>query len=85
MHKTVYFQSLAISLTPAIPAISAIVTFLAHLSSGSNLIASQVYIILFVSVYIILQIENEYSYYVDLYLFRFLWRNIRISNSKPNI
>ncbi|XP_043795027.1 multidrug resistance-associated protein 5-like isoform X5 [Apis laboriosa] len=41
LHKTVYFQSLAISLTPAIPAISAIVTFLAHLSSGSNLIASQ--------------------------------------------
>ncbi|XP_061939322.1 ATP-binding cassette sub-family C member 5 isoform X6 [Apis cerana] len=41
LHKTVYFQSLAISLTPAIPAISAIVTFLAHLSSGSSLTASQ--------------------------------------------
>lgn len=43
LHKIVYFQSLAISLTPAIPAISAIVTFLAHLSSGSNLTASQAF------------------------------------------
>ncbi|XP_043520961.1 multidrug resistance-associated protein 5-like isoform X6 [Frieseomelitta varia] len=41
LHKTVYFQSLAISLTPAIPVISAIITFLAHLSSGSNLTAAQ--------------------------------------------
>ncbi|KAK9296625.1 hypothetical protein QLX08_009452 [Tetragonisca angustula] len=43
LHKTVYFQSLAISLTPAIPVISAIITFLAHLSSGSNLTAAQAF------------------------------------------
>ncbi|CAL7952042.1 unnamed protein product [Xylocopa violacea] len=43
LHKTVYFQSLAISLTPAVPMISAIITFLAHLSSGSNLTAAQVF------------------------------------------
>ncbi|XP_012144503.1 ATP-binding cassette sub-family C member 5 isoform X3 [Megachile rotundata] len=43
LHKTVYFQSLAISLTPAVPVVSAIITFLAHLSSGSNLTAAQVF------------------------------------------
>ncbi|XP_070510894.1 ATP-binding cassette sub-family C member 5-like isoform X3 [Cardiocondyla obscurior] len=43
LHKTVYFQSLSISLTPAIPVISAIVTFLAHIASGSGLLASQVF------------------------------------------
>ncbi|XP_043596465.1 multidrug resistance-associated protein 5-like isoform X4 [Bombus pyrosoma] len=41
LHKIVYFQSLAISLTPAIPVIAAIITFLAHLSTGSNLTAAQ--------------------------------------------
>lgn len=43
LHKTVYMQSLSISLTPAIPVISAIITFLAHLSSGSNLVAAQAF------------------------------------------
>ncbi|KZC10716.1 Multidrug resistance-associated protein 5, partial [Dufourea novaeangliae] len=43
LHKTVYFQSLAISLTPAVPVISAIITFLAHLSSGSSLTAAQAF------------------------------------------
>ncbi|XP_076234372.1 ATP-binding cassette sub-family C member 5-like [Calliopsis andreniformis] len=43
LHKTVYLQSLAISLTPAVPVISAIITFLAHLSSGSNLTAAQAF------------------------------------------
>ncbi|XP_053972249.1 ATP-binding cassette sub-family C member 5-like isoform X1 [Hylaeus volcanicus] len=43
LHKTVYFQSFAISLTPAVPVISAIVTFLAHLSSGGNLTAAQAF------------------------------------------
>ncbi|XP_076753800.1 ATP-binding cassette sub-family C member 5-like isoform X3 [Xylocopa sonorina] len=43
LHKTVYFQSLAISLTPAVPMISAIITFLTHLSTGSNLTAAQVF------------------------------------------
>ncbi|CAK9831718.1 ATP-binding cassette sub-family C member 5 [Anthophora retusa] len=43
LHKTVYFQSLAISLTLAVPVISAIVTFLAHLSSGSSLTAAQAF------------------------------------------
>lgn len=44
LHKIVYFQSFTISLMPAVPIIAAIVTFLAHLSSGNNLIAAQVYI-----------------------------------------
>ncbi|OAD53879.1 Multidrug resistance-associated protein 5, partial [Eufriesea mexicana] len=43
LHKTVYFQSVAISLTPAIPVISAIITFVAHLSSGNNLTAAQAF------------------------------------------
>ncbi|XP_078051143.1 ATP-binding cassette sub-family C member 5-like isoform X2 [Augochlora pura] len=43
LHKTVYFQSLAISLTPAVPVISAIVTFLVHLSTGHNLTAAQAF------------------------------------------
>ncbi|XP_076753799.1 ATP-binding cassette sub-family C member 5-like isoform X2 [Xylocopa sonorina] len=43
LHKTVYFQSLAISLTPAVPMISAIITFLTHLSTGSNLTAAQAF------------------------------------------
>ncbi|XP_026672772.1 sodium leak channel non-selective protein [Ceratina calcarata] len=43
LHKIVYFQSLAISLTPAVPMISAIITFLAHLSSGSTLTAAQAF------------------------------------------
>ncbi|XP_050485106.1 ATP-binding cassette sub-family C member 5-like isoform X2 [Bombus huntii] len=43
LHKIVYFQSLAISLTPAIPVIAAIITFLAHLSTGSNLTAAQAF------------------------------------------
>ncbi|KAG5348318.1 MRP5 protein, partial [Acromyrmex charruanus] len=41
LHKTAYFQSLSISLTPAIPVISAIITFLAHIASGSGLTAAQ--------------------------------------------
>ncbi|XP_076687192.1 ATP-binding cassette sub-family C member 5-like isoform X2 [Andrena cerasifolii] len=43
LHKTVYFQSLAISLMSAVPVISAIITFLAHLSSGSNLTTAQAF------------------------------------------
>ncbi|XP_076278986.1 ATP-binding cassette sub-family C member 5-like isoform X3 [Lasioglossum baleicum] len=43
LHKTVYFQSLAISLTPAVPVISAIITIIAHLSSGNSLTAAQVF------------------------------------------
>ncbi|XP_043249230.1 multidrug resistance-associated protein 5-like isoform X1 [Colletes gigas] len=43
LHKIVYFQSFAISLTSAIPVISAIVTFLAHLSTGSSLTAAQAF------------------------------------------
>ncbi|KAL6256406.1 hypothetical protein P5V15_012519 [Pogonomyrmex californicus] len=43
LHKTAYFQSLSISLTPAIPVISAIITFLAHVASGSGLTAAQVF------------------------------------------
>lgn len=42
LHKTAYFQSLSISLTPAVPVISAIITFLAHIASGSGLTAAQV-------------------------------------------
>ncbi|XP_028048118.1 multidrug resistance-associated protein 5 isoform X5 [Monomorium pharaonis] len=41
LHKTAYFQSLSISLTPAIPVISAIITFLAHVASGSGLTVAQ--------------------------------------------
>ncbi|XP_012526578.1 multidrug resistance-associated protein 5 isoform X3 [Monomorium pharaonis] len=43
LHKTAYFQSLSISLTPAIPVISAIITFLAHVASGSGLTVAQVF------------------------------------------
>lgn len=43
LHKTAYFQSLSISLTPAIPVISAIITFLAHVASGSGLTAAQAF------------------------------------------
>ncbi|XP_072749401.1 ATP-binding cassette sub-family C member 5-like isoform X4 [Anoplolepis gracilipes] len=41
LHKTAYFQSLSISLTPAVPVISAIITFLAQVASGSGLTAAQ--------------------------------------------
>ncbi|GAB1862709.1 Sodium leak channel non-selective protein [Camponotus japonicus] len=43
LHKTAYFQSLSISLTPAVPVISAIITFLAQVASGSGLTAAQVF------------------------------------------
>ncbi|XP_067211383.1 ATP-binding cassette sub-family C member 5 isoform X3 [Linepithema humile] len=43
LHQTAYFQSLSISLTPAIPVISAIITFLAHVASGSGLTAAQAF------------------------------------------
>ncbi|CAL1686665.1 unnamed protein product [Lasius platythorax] len=43
LHKTAYFQSLSISLTPAVPVISAIITFLAQVASGSGLTASQAF------------------------------------------
>ncbi|KYM96485.1 Sodium leak channel non-selective protein [Cyphomyrmex costatus] len=43
LHKTAYFQSLSISLTPAIPVISAIITFLAHIASGNGLTAAQAF------------------------------------------
>jgi hypothetical protein len=42
LQKTAYFQSLSISLAPTIPVVSAIVTFLAHISAGNNLTAAQV-------------------------------------------
>ncbi|XP_043666584.1 multidrug resistance-associated protein 5-like isoform X4 [Vespula pensylvanica] len=41
LHKIAYFQSLSVSLTPAVPIISAIITFLAHVSGGFNLTAAQ--------------------------------------------
>nr|XP_050849544.1 ATP-binding cassette sub-family C member 5-like isoform X2 [Vespula vulgaris] len=43
LHKIAYFQSLSVSLTPAVPIISAIITFLAHVSGGFNLTAAQVF------------------------------------------
>ncbi|XP_020289981.1 multidrug resistance-associated protein 5-like isoform X2 [Pseudomyrmex gracilis] len=43
LHKNAYFQSLSISLTPAVPVISAIVTFLSHVASGSGLTAAQAF------------------------------------------
>ncbi|XP_014480641.1 PREDICTED: multidrug resistance-associated protein 5-like isoform X2 [Dinoponera quadriceps] len=43
LHKIAYFQSLSISLTPAIPVISAIITFLAYVASGNGLTAAQVF------------------------------------------
>ncbi|XP_070166360.1 ATP-binding cassette sub-family C member 5-like isoform X2 [Polyergus mexicanus] len=43
LHKTAYLQSLSISLTPAVPVISAIITFLAHVASGSGLTAAQAF------------------------------------------
>ncbi|EFN65909.1 Sodium leak channel non-selective protein [Camponotus floridanus] len=43
LHKTAYLQSLSISLTPAVPVISAIITFLAQVASGSGLTAAQVF------------------------------------------
>jgi hypothetical protein len=42
LQKTAYCQSLSISVAPTIPVISAIVTFLAHISAGNNLTAAQV-------------------------------------------
>lgn len=41
LHKIAYFQSLSVSLTPAVPIMSAILTFLAHVSGGYNLTAAQ--------------------------------------------
>ncbi|XP_047348437.1 ATP-binding cassette sub-family C member 5-like isoform X6 [Vespa velutina] len=41
LHKIAYFQSLSVSLTPAVPIISAVITFLAHVSGGFNLTAAQ--------------------------------------------
>ncbi|KAK2586704.1 hypothetical protein KPH14_011742 [Odynerus spinipes] len=43
LHKIAYFQSISVSLTPAVPVISAIITFLAHVSGGYNLTAAQVF------------------------------------------
>ncbi|XP_043666583.1 multidrug resistance-associated protein 5-like isoform X3 [Vespula pensylvanica] len=43
LHKIAYFQSLSVSLTPAVPIISAIITFLAHVSGGFNLTAAQAF------------------------------------------
>ncbi|XP_025154543.1 multidrug resistance-associated protein 5 isoform X3 [Harpegnathos saltator] len=43
LHKIAYFQSLSISLTPAIPVISAIITFLAYVASGNGLTAAQAF------------------------------------------
>nr|CAD7428537.1 unnamed protein product [Timema monikensis] len=42
LQKTAYCQSLSISMAPTVPVISAIVTFLAHISAGNNLTAAQV-------------------------------------------
>ena len=42
LHKISYARSMAISLSPTIPIISVIVTFLAHVSGGNNLTAAQV-------------------------------------------
>nr|CAD7589367.1 unnamed protein product [Timema genevievae] len=41
LQKTAYCQSLSISMAPTVPVISAIVTFLAHISAGNNLTAAQ--------------------------------------------
>ncbi|XP_012276632.1 multidrug resistance-associated protein 5 isoform X2 [Orussus abietinus] len=43
LMKTAYFQSIAVSLAPAAPVISAIITFLAHVSAGYDLTAAQVF------------------------------------------
>ncbi|KAJ4443882.1 hypothetical protein ANN_05669 [Periplaneta americana] len=43
LQKTAYCQSLSISMAPTIPVISAIVTFLAHISAGNNLTAAQAF------------------------------------------
>ncbi|XP_043490273.1 multidrug resistance-associated protein 5-like isoform X2 [Polistes fuscatus] len=43
LHKIAYFQSLSVSLTPAVPIMSAILTFLAHVSGGYNLTAAQAF------------------------------------------
>lgn len=42
LQKTVYCQSLSISMAPTVPVISAIITFLAHVSAGNGLTAAQV-------------------------------------------
>ncbi|XP_015521892.2 ATP-binding cassette sub-family C member 5 isoform X1 [Neodiprion lecontei] len=41
--KTSYCQSLSVSVAPTIPVISTVMTVLAHISTGSNLTASQVF------------------------------------------
>nr|CAD7442232.1 unnamed protein product [Timema bartmani] len=43
LQKTAYCQSLSISMAPTVPVISAIVTFLAHISAGNNLTAAQAF------------------------------------------
>lgn len=42
LQKTAYCQSLSISMAPTVPVISAIITFLAHVSAGNSLTAAQV-------------------------------------------
>ncbi|XP_076163958.1 ATP-binding cassette sub-family C member 5-like isoform X3 [Ptiloglossa arizonensis] len=69
LHKIVYFQSFTISLMPAVPIIAAIVTFLAHLSSGNNLIAAQAFplIIFFGNMLrmVLVSLKDFTRYFVD--------------------
>ncbi|XP_021928372.1 multidrug resistance-associated protein 5-like isoform X2 [Zootermopsis nevadensis] len=43
LQKTAYCHSLSISMAPTVPVISAIITFLAHISAGNNLTAAQAF------------------------------------------
>lgn len=42
LQKTLYCQSISISMAPTIPVISGIITFLTHVLGGGNLTAAQV-------------------------------------------
>lgn len=47
IKKIAYCQSVGISLAPTIPVISAIATFLVHVTTGGNLTAAQVFLSVF--------------------------------------
>lgn len=42
LEKSAYVQCLSIAMTPVVPVIAAIITFLAHIGTGNNLTAAQV-------------------------------------------
>lgn len=54
LQKTAYCHSLSISMAPTVPVISAIITFLAHISAGNNLTAAQVLHITYINCYLII-------------------------------